>query len=251
MTIVGGCFAVQNNIKSCDLYHSLLNEQVFAKTGNSLKINIIRYERFKSCFEKIKSYKKNNPIDILLFHIRTEQYLRLSKLYYKYQDEYGKIKRSLILPFMNKVAPEEYDLLQLNMPATQNEAIRESFIHRLSVKANYICGFFSGNRKYAVKLYDDLVSEIISFCKAENIKLVLAGPGSRPRMEKENELSGMLNDHFKERAEQIPVPYAELFGYYNDKNEFLFFPNGTHVNEKGHIRASNLTMNELIKNSYI
>ena len=93
LTIMSGCFAVQSNIKPEKLYHQIVKKELEKNLKNILNINILRYERFASCFEKIKNYAEVYKIDVLLFQIRTEQFLRISKLYYTYSDEDKKKKR--------------------------------------------------------------------------------------------------------------------------------------------------------------
>lgn len=221
------------------------------KSKNEFKVNIIRYERFNNCFEKIKFYRKNNPIDYLIFSIRSEQYLRLSKLYYKYQDRQKKVKRSLIIPFLNMIAPEKYDLLMMDLPVPNSKAAHQSYFHNFLVRLNYISGMIIGNNRFAINIYSQLIENIIKFCNNENIKLLILGPASRPHLQHEDNLISEMNYYFKNLVLKRNVPYVELIGKYDENGNDIFFPNKIHVNEIGHERASKLIMNEMVRNSYI
>jgi hypothetical protein len=68
-TFVGGCFPVQTNIVFEDLFHQILKRRIEESINVTFNINIIRYERFTACLDKIRDYNKNNAVDILLFSI--------------------------------------------------------------------------------------------------------------------------------------------------------------------------------------
>ncbi|MBP9097066.1 MAG: hypothetical protein KBG21_10685 [Ignavibacteria bacterium] len=246
LTIMSGCFAVQSNIKPEKLYHQIVKKELEKNLKYILNINILRYERFASCFEKIKNYAEVYKIDVLLFQIRTEQFLRISKLYYTYSDEDKKKKRALTLPFLNRVPPENHDLLQLNLTVPTNNKERQKIYNRIKIYLNYFFGMIAGNRRYALKKYEELIFEVITFCKEKNIKLIFLGPGSRPHISTENKIAGKLHYYFKTVIENKNIPFISFIGEKNENNEPIFFENGIHVNENGHRKAATL-LTEKIK----
>lgn len=246
LTIISGCFAVQSNIKSEDLYHRIAGRELKEKFNIKLNVNVLRYERYTGCFEKIKKCTEENETDVMLFQIRTEQFLRLSKLVYTYKDAKGKIKRALTIPFFNSVPPEKHDLLQMNLTLPADNKERQQILNKIKIRLNYLAGRIAGNKRYAFRKYKGLVSDVIKFCKEKKIKLIILGTGSRPHLIKENKIAWELHYSFKAIAEKENIPYINLIGETNEKNETLFFKNGIHVNEAGHQRAAGLLLEKLI-----
>ncbi|MBS1494399.1 MAG: hypothetical protein JST55_12865 [Bacteroidetes bacterium] len=247
ITIVGGCFPVQNNIPKEKLYHQIVKKELKEKYNVDLKINIIRYERFAMCFEKISDHCSKNPVDALLFHIRTEQYLRISKLFYSYCDSHGKLRRELNLPIFDRIPPEVHEKLLANMPKPSDYKERQKFLNKLKIHLNYLGGSIIGNKSYALKQYEDLFNKIVDFCKLENIKLIVAGPASRPHLNIENKLTEELGSYFEKKSEKRNTPFLNLSGVKNTKGDNLFFENGIHVSEAGHKRAAGLLSQKLLE----
>jgi hypothetical protein len=94
-----GCFPVQHNILFEDTFHRILKIRSEELNNLNLHFRIIRYEKFSNCLDKIIGQHEIHPIDNLVFHIRAEPFLRLVKLFYRYQDYEYKKHWSLNLPF--------------------------------------------------------------------------------------------------------------------------------------------------------
>lgn len=244
--IAGGCFPAQSNIAKEKLYHSIVKRKLEEESGNELLVNIVRYERFKNCFEKIKEHVENNKTDVLLFHLRIEQVLRIAKLVYKYS-EGGKVKRKFTLPFLNKIPSEKIELLQKNLGQPNTDVKKPAGLKKMKLNLNYFLGMLFGNVNYAFNKYDEIYTRIIQLCEDKNIKLILVGPACRPYNNIEDKLSKKLSEYFKLKAEKENIPFINLLGYSNEKKENLFFENGIHVSEAGHERAAILLLNELNK----
>ncbi len=247
LTIVSGCFAVQSNIKPENLYHQIVKKEIEENSKYKLKINILRYERFASCFEKIKNYEEKNKIDVMMFQLRTEQFLRIAKSFYTYSGDNNKVMRALTLPFFNRIPPENHDLLQMNLSLPKDNNERQRTVNKIKIYLNYFLGRIIGNRRYAFKKYEELVTEVVNFCEAKKIKLIVLGPGSRPHLSIENKIAGKLHCYFEKFLNKKNVPYISFIGETNEKNESLFFKNGIHVNEAGHRRAAALFSEKLKK----
>lgn len=251
---MGGCFPVQHNIKQEDLFHQLMKDEMERKYSCNLKVNIIRYERLLACLEKIIEYHSKNPIDILVFHIRPEPFLRLSKLYYRYVNENGTLCRSLNLPFFKLINPEKYDYLVLGRRFTSTAKIKESKLHKILIDFNLILGGLATNRHFALRFYLNLVEQIVLYCEQKKVKLILLGPASRPHTKIENLLSVKLHNHILKSLEKDTIAYISGLGEKTTWNEPLFFENGIHVNESYHRLIANRLIEEfgnLINNNEI
>ena len=249
LTIVGGCFIAQDNIAPEDLYHFHIKEVIEKQFNCSLNINLIRYDRFSDCMERIKSNTIIEQTDILLFHFRSEHLHRLVRFYYKYHNEVGAVRRSLNFLMLNHTKAEECDfLLQVGSPAIKAYKLPNS-IHRFLRMANYLIGFIVGNAHYAFRNYEKLAIQVIEFCRLNEIEVILAGPVSRPHVIHENYLAQMLNRHMKEKFDNSENTYIDLVGIQLEEKS-LFFENGTHVNELGHRRIAGLILQHLPKYIY-
>lgn len=247
LTIAGGCFIEQSNIDKEKLYHRITKRKFEEGGEKNLSVNVIRYERFTNCYEKIKESICKNDTDILLFHLRIEHILRIAKLIYKYSDN-GKVKRKLTLPFLNKIPSEEKELLQKILGQPNPNVKKPEEFSKFKIKINYLMGRFFGNVNYAFKLYDEIFSNLIELCRKKNIKLIICGPASRPYLDVENKLSERLASHFKLKSQKENIPFIDLLGYIDENNKSLFFESGIHVSEAGHKRAAELLFKELKEN---
>ncbi len=167
LTIVGGCFTEQHNIAFDKLYHQLVRNAIENEFGIEMKLDIIRYERFSKCLEKISDHFENNQIDILIFHIRSEQFLRLSKLYYRFADGKGRINHSLNLPFLKILNPEKHKLpgsgmiIRDNQLQDRNSFWKKTKLREILAEMNYISGILAGN----VNLCTEVLFGIAGLCR--------------------------------------------------------------------------------------
>lgn len=233
-SFVGGCFPVQGNLAFENLFHQLLKQKIENIREVKFNVNIIRYERFRNCINKIASYKENKPIDILVFSIRPEPFLRLVKLYYKFLDNSnGRKNWSLNLPTLNRVNPEKYDLLSLDTRFNPPEVNDSSIIRKILINLNYIFGSLLGNDNYSLKKYLELVNEVIEFSKGNNIKLLIVGPPIRTNTMIESLLSKKL-DKFMRKSLTVTQDNFVSGSDLIKNGERLFKENGIYANEKYH-----------------
>ncbi|MCA0446426.1 MAG: hypothetical protein LCH54_09370 [Bacteroidetes bacterium] len=233
-TFVGGCFPVQADILVEDTFHYQLKKDIETKYGVNFNVNIIRYERFFNCLEKIKDYHDRHKIDYLVFHIRPEPCLRLIKFYYKYMNQENKPAWSFNIPFLNFINPEKYDLLALSRRYNYTQGKPKTLIKKTLINLNYLAGYLIGNKTYALKSYLKLVESIIDYCQANDIKLVILGNGYRQETIFEKKLSGILNHFMSEALQATPVRY--LFGLDESTtvDKVLFCKNGIHATKEYH-----------------
>ncbi len=245
-TFVGGCFPVQGNLPFENLFHQLLKHKVEDIRETRFNVNIIRYERFKNCSNKIASYNENQPIDILVFSIRPEPFLRLVKLYYKFLDNSNeKIRWSLNLPTFNKVNPEKFDLLSLDTrfnPAGVND---NSILRKALINLNYIFGSLLGNDNYSLIKYLELINEVIELSSRNNIKLFILGTPIKTNTIVERLLCKRL-DRFMRKSLSISQDNYVSGSDLINNGESLFKGNGIYANEKYHELISERILEKIL-----
>jgi citrate lyase beta subunit len=222
---VGGCFPVQHNVVYENLFHQKLRRKVENNSKNKLNVNIIRYERFSTVLDKIKTLADSKKLDLIVFHVRPEPYLRLIKLFYKYIDNKGKLKWSLNLPSFNLLNPEKYDMLDLRRIFHVNVKQRKSVFHKFLISCNYIFGCLIGNKHYALKSYYRTAKGIIDFCNSNNIKYIILGPNRRNNNHIEPSLCRDLDLYISSKIDN----QTYINGYENDEIRKMNQENGIHV----------------------
>jgi len=230
LCFVGGCFPVQYNVVFEDLFHQRLRRKIEDDYNNKLNVNIIRYERFSTVLDKIKTLSDSKKLDLIVFHVRPEPYLRLIKLFYKYIDNKGKLKWSLNLPSFNLLNPEKYDLLDLRRIFHVNVKQRKSVVHKFLISCNYIFGSLTGNKIYALKSYYQTVQGIIDYCNENNIKYIILGPNRRNNNHLEPSLCKDLDLYISSKVDKQNY----IIGYENDKIRKMNQENGIHATQDYH-----------------
>jgi len=233
-TFVGGCFPVQGDILFEDIFHQTLKQEIETNLNRNFHINIIRYEKFGNCLEKISKYKSENPVDYLVFHIRPEPFLRLTKLYYKYLDVDFKLRNSLNLPFLRILNPEKYDLLRLSQRNDYSITAKQSKLHKTLVNLNYICGYCIGNLDYALKKYLDLVKGIIEYCEKHDIKLIVLGPAKRSGTKMETIFSDRMEKYMYKHLKNNNLSYIDGMVNHSENGVRYFNENGIHATKLYH-----------------
>jgi len=242
LAFAGGCFPVQHNILYEDIF-LVKSKRYIEKTFKiNLNINIIRYERFIGLTDKITNLNKSENIDILILSVRPEPFLRLIKLYYKYVNNKGKVKKSLNIPLLNIINPEKYDYLTLGRLYDYNIKQKKSFLHNFMITLNYLTGTITGNLRYAKTKYIELIKEVEKYCNKNKIEFILLGPNLRNNNKAEpffcRKLDNELKKHFPEKMiiNGLDTVY---------KNKTVFNKNGIHVNELYHDMTAKRINNKL------
>ena len=244
-TFVGGCFPVQGNLLFEDLFHQLLKTKFEKQYNVNFNVNIIRYERFKNCLDKIKTFADNNPIDILVFCIRPEPILRLTKLSYKFIDNLGRVRRTFNLPYSKHLNPEKYDLLAIEstvLPTNRQEISK----NKTWTNLNYFFGLLIGNNRVALNKYLKLIDELLLFCNANNIPIMIMGPAIRTNTSMEKIISKGLEKFMKKNIVVSEDKFINGSDLIKDGNK-LFQNNGIHANKYYHKLIADRIENKLSK----
>ncbi len=245
LTFAGGCFPVQNDILFEDLFHQKLKRKIESESQINFNFNIIRYEQFNNCLNKIKKYNNNFPVDILVFHIRPEPFLRLVKIYYRYLNNNGKLKSSLNIPSLNMPNPGNYDILKFEKGIIYNTNKEETRFHKLLVDLNYLIGRFSGNLRYAIGEYYELTLDIARYCKQKDIKLLVLGIGYRNNTPYAKILCEEFNNYLQSKLAGMDISYLENLSFLFKNTDQYFQNDGVHASDKYHELIADILFNRL------
>jgi len=221
LVFAGGCFPVQYNILFEDLFHQTLKRKMESELGKELSIKLLRYERFKNCFLKIKSHCDFKNTDILIFHIRPEPVLRIAKLYYKYLDNGGKIRRSLNIPFLKKINSEEFDIYEITRIFENSYKRKRKKNNNIFLELNYFFGYLVCNRKFAFKQYLNLIREIKTYCDKQNIRFLLLTPPGSSGTKFEEMLCKYMNRKIIKWCNENTIDFINGFTHLNEKEKYF------------------------------
>lgn len=231
--IVGGCFTCQHNISFERLYHQSIRNKFIDGGDLDIEIKTITYNRLSRVLNKIEKVREVYPFDLLIFHLRTEPLLGMIKIYYKYPDEYGCLRRFLNVP-LNRLPVEVKQYNAVPIGNTQSLKKNDTILHKYMRQLNYYIGSVVGNKKRAIDLYEKCVLGLTGYCKENCVQFLLLGPASRPVSKFENRLSRDISGAFKSLTDREQLNYLELLGERTADNKPMFFDNGVNVSQEGH-----------------
>lgn len=231
-TFAGGCFPVQRNIPFDNLFHQKLKNRMEEDFNLQFNINIIRYELLCTVVNKINYQIQKIPADVLIFSIRPEPLLRLTKTYYKYIDRNGNLKKTINMGFTTMHQSEKADLLLL-LPEINNTPQKQFGIKKLLVNMNYFTGFVTGNYWRARKKYLSVVYEVIKLCSEKGINCVMLGSPQRTNTFAEKFLSRKFNRFIQKKLNNLGEKFINGEIENSTINELIFME-GIYAPEKYH-----------------
>ena len=229
-TFMGGCFPVQGGILFEELFHQQLKGEANLHYDLNFNINIIRYERFKGCLDKLKAHAEHHPIDLMIFCVRPEPVLRLTKLYYKYIDAGGRKRRMLHLPIFGIRLPVKN---RAEHPPNNFHGTSGAASNKFWINLNYLLGFLIGNNHVALKNYLFLVADLKQYCSTHDIPMMIMGPAIRTNTLMEKFLSYKLESYLEKRMDIPEDKFIRGSDLVSD-GQGLFNENGIHANEHYH-----------------
>ncbi len=238
--IVGGCFPAQHNVPPQDLFHQKLLSMVEEETGYAIDLHIERYEQLKKAVSKVRR-ALDCGCNGIIFQVRPDPYLRLSKLWYKYADEQKRIRYALTIPQFYHF-PSEQQIYETSAKQVVELIIEpKSKIRSVLRELNYCAGIVTRSNAFALKQYVSLVVEIDKLCVESGATLIVLGAGSRPRTMMEQYLSWKLERYVRNAVEPITsIHYVNMWGTHSETGESLYFEDGMHVRPIGHERVAKL-----------
>lgn len=231
--IVGGCFTCQHNISFERLYHQTIRDKFIDQGDLDIEIKTITYSRLSRVMDKIEKVREEYPFDLLIFHLRAEPVLGMIKVYFKYLDEKGYLRRYLNVPFHHLSIEGKHFKAESRISSGILKKHDTKFYQQLR-ELNYNIGSSLGNKKRAIDLYEKCVLGLVAYCNEHSIQSLLLGPASRPVSKFENRLSHDISSSFKSLADREQLNYIELLGESTACNKPMFFDNGFNVSQEGH-----------------
>lgn len=208
----------------------------------NIEINILQYEKINPTFNRIIKVIDQNKIDLIIFHIRIEQILRIIKFYLRYHDKNEDYHRGLNLATFGKCIPErkEFNLYHI----TKNRSLKTiKFYNNFLKNINYALGYLVFNPVFAFRIYKKLMTSVAEFCDNNSIDIIFTGPVSRPVNYIENFTSVILDFYMNKLIlNKYNKTYLKLLGT-NHNSQYLFCEDHIRVNEIGHQRIANILFN--------
>ena len=230
IAFAGGCFIQQANIQK--LSHETVID-LLAKDSICANKITIKYSRVATCFEKIEESYNRHKFNFLVFHLRPESILNLTKVYVKYRTDSDAFSYGINLPVCNK-----------NIPVTRCAQRRDSQLSLVKKKEkrsrkilrnlNYSLGYLAGNWHYAINQYLGLLDQIVSFCEINNVKLMITNSIPCPNSRLENRIAILINSKFEKYNETHKLNHVNCFRLFDNHQNYIFSPNNIHVNQYGH-----------------
>ena len=240
--IICGCLPRQAGIEQSELYHQLMAGNIFRETGEQLSISSIWYTNLTKSINKVlELIEKENP-EIILYHIRPDPYLRISKLFIRYRDRFNKHHLILNLNADDKNIDERYYSPRNSLPLP--ETSWKKIIFR---DFNYLLGLSLGVNNRAISREKNLLKELAAVCSKHQKELIIIGPASRPRSKMENYLLKSLEIKLALDFKNDLNYYITCFGTQGNENENIFKKDGVHVSKAGHRRIAELIEPTLLK----
>lgn len=244
LLIVGGCFPVQTNIRTENLYHSILKEKIKKELSIEIEIKILQYEKLNPTFNQIKEIINQQNIDLIIFHVRIEQVLRMIKFYLRYHDKNEVYHKGLNLSIFGNCIPEREEF-NLHHTYERDNKNKKRFSNRFLKGMNYILGFLVLNQFLAFRNYKKLITTIAELCDEKLIEIIFTGPVSRPVNFIENFTSMMLDVYMnKFISKKLNGSYLKLLGT-TQESQYLFCADHIKVNETGHQRIAYILFNSI------
>jgi len=249
ISYIGGCFPVQHNILIEDIFHSRLKREAESEINVNVNFNIIRYQRYRYCFEKLIEYSKGLKNDYVIFHIRPEPYLRQVKLYYRYQDYSYKFLKTLNILFLNIFGAEKYDDLKISRNVVTRRNGRKSLLRKILPCLNYAAGCLTGNHLMAAKYIIKEVCKINKYCLSENIKFIAITPAAPHTSVMEKFLSERFSLRIEKLLSRSGINYIN--GSYPDTSnrDNIYFEKGSKYAAEGYHNFISKAIFEYIQKS--
>jgi hypothetical protein len=161
--IVGGCFPAQHNVVHKDLFHQKLCAMIEQETGRCIDTHIERYEQLSKALSKVQR-SLDCGCQGIIFQVRPDPYLRLSKLWYKFTDEQRRVRYTLNLPQLHRIPSEQQNLRPSPQQTTPTITEPSGVLHAALRELNYCAGVLTLANISALRRYAKLVVDVEKLC---------------------------------------------------------------------------------------
>ncbi len=231
--IVCGCFPTQPGIAPDELYHRVLAKRIESEKQIVINVSSIWYNTVSSGFALTRQLINTEQPNIILFHVRPDPFLRISKFWMKYTDKEKRVKKKINLDADDSMIVDDF-----TPSASQRLRQKRDLLHNVFRQFNYLFGILTGSHSTAIKKERISIENILTECKQQKLPLIIIGPASRDTGFFENILL-----HWLEKKLSLYFTnknYVTCFGTRDINGEELFMEDGIHVSPSGHKRIADL-----------
>lgn len=231
--IVCGCFPTQPGIVPDELYHRVLAKRIENEKQIIMNVASTWYNTVASGFALAQQLISTEKPDIILFHVRPDPFLRISKIWMKYNDKEKRVKKKINLDADDAMIADDF-----TPAASQRLRQKKSLLHQAFRQLNYLLGILTGSHSNAIEKERMSIENILVECEQKKLPVIIVGPASRDTGFLENillhRLEKKLSLYFKDKS------YVTCFGTRDKNGERLFMEDGIHVSPIGHKRIADL-----------
>jgi len=243
--IVCGCLPTQAGIAEHELYHQLLAQQLHEEQSEELCISSTWYMTLAESKKKMEELISAGQPGVILFHVRPDPYLRISRLLFRYRDSSNRLRWQLNYNADDAHVQERSYSPRGSLPVRNASILKNSFRD-----LNYIAAWLFGVHGKAIERWKEKLEEISVTCNESGVQLIMIGPASRPRSKIENFLLKRLETRLASEFKNDRFHYITCFGTFGNGGEKLFLDDGVHVSPSGHRRIAELIFPVMKKYAY-
>lgn len=256
--LVSGCMAVQDrakkNIAQDEVYHWRMKKEILEEYNIDIDFPIITYRDLIDCFPKVKAYCDSNTVDLMVFQVRSHDYLSNTN----YKKKVPKPAGDSDVPSKNKNGEQNlYQKLfglyrKVKLHIKSKETWFYSGLLRLLrlISRNLIrplllfLGMAKNNHKKVERKYENLLINIDEYSSKRKMPVVYLGVTSRPNSYLENLICKRLNARMSKFITSMGQNYIDIFGMKNIQNDYKFIkgtevPDQICLNAVGHEEVAN------------
>ncbi|WP_339704842.1 hypothetical protein [uncultured Kriegella sp.] len=264
IVLVSGCMAVQDrakkNIVQDDVYHWRMKKEIFVAYGINIDFPIITYRDLIDCFPKVKEFCGLNAVDLMVFQVRSHDYLSNTS----YKKKAPKVADDGDITPVNKKGRQNlyqklfgwYRKIKLHLKSKETGFYKVLLRSLRLISRNLIrplllvLGMTKNNHKKVERKYENLLVDIDEYCAKEGIPVVYLGVTSRPNSYIENLICKRLNTRMSQFITSMGGTYIDIFGKYDDESNYKFVrgtdvPDQICLNAVGHKEVANKLMVEV------
>lgn len=236
IVLVSGCMAVQDrakkNIAQKEVYHWRMKKEILEAYGIAIDFPIITYRDLIDCFPKVKEFCDSNAVDLMVFQVRSHDYLSNTS----YKKKAPKVAGDSDIAPANKKGGQNlyqklfgwYRKIKLHIKSKETGFYSVLLRSLRLISRNLIrplllaVGMAKNNHKKVERKYENLLIGINEYTLKRKIPVVYLGVTSRPNSPLENLICKGLNTRMSKFITAMGGTYIDIFGMYNGKNEYKF-----------------------------
>jgi len=231
---LAGCINNQRNFPRESHYHAVLKKSLSRLYSTDLNFNFAVYHAYRQLYEKVTGLISKNRPDILVIFIRPFPFLILNKPLVKYEENDHRKVRDIhpSLFFRNKFGwPEKY-FRNIKEASPETLVSRNKFGFR---DLNLLAGIMLGLNRWARKFVLQELRRVIVLCRQENIELIFLGMPQNRESIVGSHICTIMNKKLISEFSKTNVNYLNIHSEKDKNGQPIFFGDGIHFNETGHL----------------